>query len=116
MMINVGIIGATGHTGEELISVLLNHPYVRLSRLYNTSEEEQKISDAFPQFKGRIELTCSKPDMKDIAALIRKVLVDKKDPQKVARESKSFMQCFKKLHYSFDKGKDPYKYFGFEKN
>jgi N-acetyl-gamma-glutamyl-phosphate reductase len=68
MMINVGIIGATGHTGEELISVLLNHPYVRLSRLYNTSEEEQKISDAFPQFKGRIELTCSKPDMKDIAA------------------------------------------------
>ncbi|MCX5705518.1 MAG: N-acetyl-gamma-glutamyl-phosphate reductase [Candidatus Omnitrophica bacterium] len=67
MTINVGIIGATGHTGEELISVLLKHPNVRISRLYNTSDEPHKISDVFPQFKGRCELVCSKPDMKDIA-------------------------------------------------
>ncbi len=68
MMINVGIIGATGHTGEELISVLLNHPQVRISRLYNTSETKQNICEAFPRFKGRIDLICSKPDFKDIAA------------------------------------------------
>jgi N-acetyl-gamma-glutamyl-phosphate reductase len=67
MTINVGIIGATGHTGEELIGILLKHPDVRISRLYNTSEEPQKISDVFPQFKGRCELVCSRPDMKDIA-------------------------------------------------
>lgn len=67
MTINVGIIGATGHTGEELIGILLKHPDVRISRLYNTGDQPQKISDAFPQFKGRCELLCSKPDMKDIA-------------------------------------------------
>jgi N-acetyl-gamma-glutamyl-phosphate reductase len=68
MVINAGIIGATGHTGEELISVLLKHPYVRISRLYNTSESGIRISDAFPQFKGRLDLVCSKPDTKDIKA------------------------------------------------
>jgi N-acetyl-gamma-glutamyl-phosphate reductase len=67
MAINVGIIGATGHTGEELIAVLLKHPGARISRLYNTSDEPQVISQVFPRFKGKIDLVCKKPDIKEIA-------------------------------------------------
>ncbi len=67
MVINAGIIGATGHTGEELIGVLLKHPGVRISRLYNTSNQPQVISEVFPKFKGQIELVCKKPDIKEIA-------------------------------------------------
>ncbi len=68
MNINVGIVGATGHTGEELISVLLNHPRVNIAGLYNTSDQPQVISDVFPQFKNKIDLTCKKPNLEEIKA------------------------------------------------
>lgn len=65
-MINAGIIGATGHTGEELIDILLGHPEVRIAKLYNTSDKPQAIQEAFPRFKNRINLVCRKPDLKEI--------------------------------------------------
>jgi len=64
-MINVGIIGATGHTGEVLIELLLNHPNVRIMHLFNSGkggQGAQAISDIFPKFKHRLELVCTKPD------------------------------------------------------
>ena len=69
MHINVGIIGATGHTGEVLIELLLNHPNVKISHLYNSgksSTRAQAISDVFPKFKNRLELICKKPDWAEI--------------------------------------------------
>ena len=65
MLINVGIIGATGHTGEILIELLLNHPNVKISHLYNSGKSSscaQVISDIFPKFKNRLDLICKKPD------------------------------------------------------
>ncbi len=67
-MIHVGIIGATGHTGEVLIELLLGHADVRISRLYNTSDEPQQISQVFPRLKNRIDLVCKKPDFPEIAS------------------------------------------------
>ena len=32
-MVNIGIIGATGYTGQELIGILLGHPQVRIVHL-----------------------------------------------------------------------------------
>ena len=66
-MIRVGIIGATGHTGEILIEILLKHPQANITGLYNTSEEPQVISDVFPKFRKKIELICKKPNIKEIA-------------------------------------------------
>jgi len=69
MIINVGIIGATGHTGEVLIELLLNHPNVRITNLFNSGKSgqaNQVISDVFPKFKHRLELTCTKPDWNKI--------------------------------------------------
>jgi N-acetyl-gamma-glutamyl-phosphate reductase len=65
MLINVGIIGATGHTGEVLIELLLRHPNVRIMHLYNSGkngQDAQVISDVFPKFKNRLDLVCEKPD------------------------------------------------------
>ncbi|MDD5116099.1 MAG: N-acetyl-gamma-glutamyl-phosphate reductase [Candidatus Omnitrophica bacterium] len=65
MVINVGIIGATGHTGEVLIELLLNHPNVRISGLFNSGRGgggPQIISDVFPKFKNRLDISCTKPD------------------------------------------------------
>lgn len=66
MLINVGIIGATGHTGEVLIELLLNHPNVLIKHLFNTGKNRQVISQVFPKFKHRLDLVCVKPDWERI--------------------------------------------------
>ena len=69
MIINVGIIGATGHTGEVLIELLLAHPNVKITHLYNSGRSGQLscvISDVFPKFKKRLDLVCKKADFVEI--------------------------------------------------
>jgi len=69
MLIKVGIIGATGHTGEVLIELLLNHPNVKITHIFNSGKSAQSaqvISDIFPKFKHRLDLVCAKPDWKKI--------------------------------------------------
>jgi len=57
-MINVGIIGATGYAGEELIDILLKHPEVRISYLAAEIDKPTYIDEIFPRFKNRIKLIC----------------------------------------------------------
>lgn len=65
-MINVGIVGATGYAGEELINILLKHPFVRISLVCAGSERSQTIAEIFPRFKKRISLVCDKIDIKEL--------------------------------------------------
>lgn len=58
MVINAGIVGATGYTGEELIALLLGHPGVRISYLAAKVEKPQPIDELFPKFKNRLGLAC----------------------------------------------------------
>ncbi|MEW6075208.1 MAG: N-acetyl-gamma-glutamyl-phosphate reductase [Candidatus Omnitrophota bacterium] len=67
-MINVGIVGATGYAGEELLALLLGHPYVRIRSLSALIDAPQPISELFPRFSHKIDLLCKKPDVKEIAA------------------------------------------------
>lgn len=67
-MINVGIMGATGYAGEELIDILLRHPQARITDISAKIDKARKISDIFPRFKDRIELICTEPDIKQILA------------------------------------------------
>lgn len=67
-MINVGIVGATGYAGEELIGILLKHPDVRITDISAKIAKPQKISEIFPKFKNRIDLICAEPDLKKISA------------------------------------------------
>jgi N-acetyl-gamma-glutamyl-phosphate reductase len=57
-MIKVGIIGATGYTGEELINILLRHPHVKLTYLSAKIDKEQSIDEIFPQLRNRLDLEC----------------------------------------------------------
>ena len=63
-MLKVGIIGATGYTGEELIEVLLRHPKVKITYLAAKLEKAQRICEIFPKFKNQIDLVCDNPDYK----------------------------------------------------
>jgi N-acetyl-gamma-glutamyl-phosphate reductase len=55
-MIKVGILGASGYTGLELIRILLKHPKIKISAI--TSEKYSGINagDAFPFIKGYLDL------------------------------------------------------------
>jgi len=65
-MINVGIVGATGYAGEELIDILLRHPDTRIVSLSAKIDKPQNISEIFPNLMGRIALVCTQPDIKEI--------------------------------------------------
>jgi len=57
-MINVAVCGITGYTGLELIRVLLAHPKVSIKALTARFDKPTRISDVYPEFKGRLELVC----------------------------------------------------------
>ncbi|GAI31234.1 unnamed protein product [marine sediment metagenome] len=49
-------------------------------------------------------------EMKAIAHLIRRVVIDREDPKKVAKDVNNFRKDFQKLHYCFSSNEDAYKY------
>ena len=46
-MISVGIIGASGYTGEELVRILQNHSDVEITSLTSRTHAGKKVSDIF---------------------------------------------------------------------
>ena len=51
-MIRVGILGATGYAGSELVRLLSQHDGVTLSMLTSKSYEGQKMSEIYPAMRG----------------------------------------------------------------
>jgi N-acetyl-gamma-glutamyl-phosphate reductase len=48
--VKVGIIGASGYSGEELVRLLLRHPNVELTALTSRQYAGQTLAQVFPQF------------------------------------------------------------------
>ena len=63
-MLKVGVIGATGYPGEEIVKILARHKNVKITVLQAVVENEEPISKIFPRLKGEIDLVCKKPDVK----------------------------------------------------
>lgn len=60
--IKVGIIGATGYAGAELVKLLLNHPYAEIAALSSVSYEGKKLSEVYPNFKKLADITLENAD------------------------------------------------------
>lgn len=56
IMINVGIVGAAGYSGVELIKLLLNHSEVEISKLFGQSTIGNFIEEIHPSLKGMTPL------------------------------------------------------------
>lgn len=54
-MYKIGIMGATGFTGSELVKILVDHPEVELVYLGSNSKAGKKIQDVAPELKGVID-------------------------------------------------------------
>lgn len=65
-VINVGVIGASGYTGLELIKILIKHPKFNLSYLAN-SEGGVMLSELHPSLSGVHECKVLKADMDEMA-------------------------------------------------
>ena len=50
------------------------------------------------------------PEMKEIAGFIKSIVIDKKDPKKLASKVKSFRKNYQKVHYCFDNKLGAYEY------
>ena len=58
---NVGIVGATGYAGVELIRLLLAHPSVAIKRLTSRAEAGRRVDDLFPSLRGHLSLIFEDP-------------------------------------------------------
>lgn len=54
MTIEVGILGATGFTGGELVGLLLRHPKARIAWLSSESQPGTSYAKVYPQYTGRL--------------------------------------------------------------
>lgn len=58
--IEVGIIGATGYTGGELLRLLSRHPGVEVTFVTSEQSAGKKIDEIFPSLTGIVDLTLKK--------------------------------------------------------
>jgi N-acetyl-gamma-glutamyl-phosphate reductase len=66
-MIKVGVVGATGYAGEEVIKILVNHKGVKITELSAVIDKEEPFSSIFPAFKGKVDIICKKPNPEEMA-------------------------------------------------
>jgi len=50
MQISVGVVGATGYTGLELVRYLLRHPSVKVNYLFSKSQIGKSFQEIYPHF------------------------------------------------------------------
>jgi len=62
---NVGIIGASGYTGLELVKILINHPKFKLNYIAN-SEGGATIDELHPSLSGVCDMQVKKADIEDV--------------------------------------------------
>ncbi len=55
--IKVGIIGATGYAGVELVRLLASHPIAQVVAISSVSYEGKKLSDIYPSMKNICDMT-----------------------------------------------------------
>ncbi len=67
-MINVGIVGATGYTGVELMRLIALHPEADLKIATSRSGQGKAVADVFPALRGHVNLEYAGADSGDLTA------------------------------------------------
>ncbi len=67
MKTRVGIIGATGYTGVELLRLLLHHPEVEVTALTSQKYAGTPIDQVFPSLMKRLQLKCEELNVDTIS-------------------------------------------------
>lgn len=54
----VGIVGASGYTGAELIRILCNHPHAEITVATSRQYDGQSLNTVFPHLRNKTDLLC----------------------------------------------------------
>jgi N-acetyl-gamma-glutamyl-phosphate reductase len=63
----VGIVGATGYTGQELVRLLLQHPSVDVKSATTQSYKGKKYADVYPGFAKLTDIVCAEENIDALA-------------------------------------------------
>ncbi len=63
--VNVGVIGATGYTGEEIVRILAWHSHAKITYVSGKEDRDIKIQQIFPYLKNRVNLDCRALSIED---------------------------------------------------
>ena len=66
--LKVGIVGATGYTGVELLRLLLQHPTVSVTAVTSRAESGRSIAELWPSLRAHSELVFTEPDAEALAS------------------------------------------------
>jgi N-acetyl-gamma-glutamyl-phosphate reductase len=69
-MIRVGIIGATGYAGAELVRILSGHPDVTLAALTSRQYADRRFDQVYPSMTGWVDLVCEAYDVEALSSRI----------------------------------------------
>ena len=61
-MLKVGIVGAAGYAGAELVRIVLRHPEFDLRVITSNSDEGATLASVYPAFSGVTNLAFSRHD------------------------------------------------------
>lgn len=54
---NVSIVGASGYSGAELLSILLHHPHITITKVFANSSAGKRVDELYPKFRRQTTLT-----------------------------------------------------------
>jgi N-acetyl-gamma-glutamyl-phosphate reductase len=66
-IIDVGIVGATGYAGAELVRILSGHPHAALAVLTSRQYANTRFDQVYPAMRGRVPLVCEALSMERLA-------------------------------------------------
>ncbi|MBI4208734.1 MAG: N-acetyl-gamma-glutamyl-phosphate reductase, partial [Deltaproteobacteria bacterium] len=66
--IKVAIVGASGHTGLELLRLLTRHPHVEIVAITSERYAGKTVGESFPSFQKCVDLTYQKLDVDRVAS------------------------------------------------
>jgi N-acetyl-gamma-glutamyl-phosphate reductase len=64
--VQVGIVGASGYSGVELVKILLQHPGVELAHVIGASTVGKRLDEIYPLFRERTDLTIEAYDLETL--------------------------------------------------
>ncbi len=67
-MLRVGIIGASGYAGAEIVRIITQHPHAKLTFISSRQFKGKNFTEIYPAMKGFVNLKYSELDLKKIKA------------------------------------------------
>ena len=72
-MVRVGVVGATGYAGAELVRLLVGHPDAELTIITSRQYSGTRLDKIYPAFSGSVDLVCepySEEKVSDLADVV----------------------------------------------